>query len=423
MLLPDVPKLEIRSVDGFQGGEREAVVISLVRSSDRGGQDGIGFLRDERRLNVAVTRAKRHCAVICDTETVTKDRFIKGLVDWIEKKGEYRSGAEYAAVTHSDGSGVNLQANKMMADAKVQKQSNQKEQPKKVKGDIASSESIPRDTPDLKTKRELTRIDLMAKINSFSESGKKADEMHLSPSSDYDCVVARELAKQLGLGCRDGEGPNELIIDVVKGTTSDLGALALEETHTTNLTKFAQLDVDDESCESLNDDDEKITPNNDLLRELAIEREKRLSEQLKSQTAKPLAATKKKKGNAKVQKLQGVKQPQQKEIVDELEDLDDMAFLDAQIEKVQASHGRKIVAKGKGYRSVVSLFLSSSADKHLDEATQILFSFLTYILDKRNPYINTFTKRRTQTKRCSILNSSGETQIKGRGPEGEEEIK
>ena len=55
-LLTDIPKLEIRSVDGFQGGEREAVVLSLVRSSEKGGKDGIGFLRDERRLNVAVTR-------------------------------------------------------------------------------------------------------------------------------------------------------------------------------------------------------------------------------------------------------------------------------------------------------------------------------------------------------------------------------
>ena len=46
----ELPKLEIRSVDGFQGGEREAVVLSLVRSSPRGGMDGIGFLRDDRRL-------------------------------------------------------------------------------------------------------------------------------------------------------------------------------------------------------------------------------------------------------------------------------------------------------------------------------------------------------------------------------------
>ena len=52
-LLGDFPKLEIRSVDGFQGGEREAVVLSLVRSSNRGGMDGIGFLKNERRLNVA----------------------------------------------------------------------------------------------------------------------------------------------------------------------------------------------------------------------------------------------------------------------------------------------------------------------------------------------------------------------------------
>jgi ATP-dependent RNA/DNA helicase IGHMBP2 len=52
-VLGDFPELEIRSVDGFQGGEREAVVLSLVRSSNRGGMDGIGFLKNERRLNVA----------------------------------------------------------------------------------------------------------------------------------------------------------------------------------------------------------------------------------------------------------------------------------------------------------------------------------------------------------------------------------
>ena len=63
MLLPDIPKLEIKSVDGFQGGEREAFVLSLVRSSERGGASGIGFLKDDRRLNVAVTRARRQCVV------------------------------------------------------------------------------------------------------------------------------------------------------------------------------------------------------------------------------------------------------------------------------------------------------------------------------------------------------------------------
>ena len=52
----DVPGLEIDSVDGFQGREKEAVVISLVRSNPKG---EIGFLGDVRRMNVAMTRARR----------------------------------------------------------------------------------------------------------------------------------------------------------------------------------------------------------------------------------------------------------------------------------------------------------------------------------------------------------------------------
>jgi len=95
MLLEDIPKLEIRSVDGFQGSEREAVVLSLVRSSERGGIDGIGFLKDERRLNVAVTRAKRHCCIICDSETVHQNSFLKNLVNWFEEKGVYMSAIEF----------------------------------------------------------------------------------------------------------------------------------------------------------------------------------------------------------------------------------------------------------------------------------------------------------------------------------------
>lgn len=51
------PTLEIGTVDGMQGREKEAVIISLVRSND---QREVGFLKEKRRLNVAMTRAKRH---------------------------------------------------------------------------------------------------------------------------------------------------------------------------------------------------------------------------------------------------------------------------------------------------------------------------------------------------------------------------
>ena len=63
-----VPGLEIDSVDGFQGREKEAVVLSLVRSNPEG---EIGFLADVRRMNVALTRARRKLLVIGDSATLS----------------------------------------------------------------------------------------------------------------------------------------------------------------------------------------------------------------------------------------------------------------------------------------------------------------------------------------------------------------
>lgn len=85
--------VEVRSVDSFQGQEREAIVISMVRSN-RVGQ--VGFLADFRRMNVAVTRARRHCALVCDSDTVGSDSFLRGLVDYATEHGRVCSAAEYA---------------------------------------------------------------------------------------------------------------------------------------------------------------------------------------------------------------------------------------------------------------------------------------------------------------------------------------
>ena len=67
-----VPGLEIDSVDGFQGREKEAVVISLVRSNPKG---EIGFLGDMRRMNVAMTRARRKLLMVGDSATLAGHPF------------------------------------------------------------------------------------------------------------------------------------------------------------------------------------------------------------------------------------------------------------------------------------------------------------------------------------------------------------
>ena len=69
MLREKYPGLELGSVDGFQVREKEAVVVSLVRSNS---EHEVGFLGEKRRLNVAMTRPKRHLCICGDAETISK---------------------------------------------------------------------------------------------------------------------------------------------------------------------------------------------------------------------------------------------------------------------------------------------------------------------------------------------------------------
>ncbi len=77
--------IEIKSVDGFQGREKEIILISFVRSNPKG---EIGFLKDLRRLNVAITRAKRKLICIGDASTLGHDTIYKEFLDYIAKEGK-----------------------------------------------------------------------------------------------------------------------------------------------------------------------------------------------------------------------------------------------------------------------------------------------------------------------------------------------
>ncbi|KAF4825508.1 DNA polymerase alpha-associated DNA helicase A [Colletotrichum siamense] len=82
------PGIELGSVDGFQGREKEAVIVSLVRSNSEG---EVGFLGEKRRLNVAMTRPKRSLTVIGDSETVKRgSAFLKRWMDFLEENADLR---------------------------------------------------------------------------------------------------------------------------------------------------------------------------------------------------------------------------------------------------------------------------------------------------------------------------------------------
>ena len=90
-LLLDLP-ITVNTVDGFQGQEREIVYISLVRSNGNG---EIGFLKDYRRMNVAMTRAKKLLVMVGDSATIGGHDFYEKLLEYVETNGSYQTGWEY----------------------------------------------------------------------------------------------------------------------------------------------------------------------------------------------------------------------------------------------------------------------------------------------------------------------------------------
>lgn len=84
--------ITVNTIDGFQGQERDVVYISLVRSNAK---NEIGFLSDTRRMNVAMTRARKQLIVVGDSATIGGNSFYEAFLSYAEQFGKYQSAWEY----------------------------------------------------------------------------------------------------------------------------------------------------------------------------------------------------------------------------------------------------------------------------------------------------------------------------------------
>lgn len=85
-------RITVKTIDGFQGQEKDVIYISMVRSNDT---KDIGFLSDIRRMNVALTRAKKKLVLIGDSATLSNHPFYMHFLDYVESINAYKSAWEY----------------------------------------------------------------------------------------------------------------------------------------------------------------------------------------------------------------------------------------------------------------------------------------------------------------------------------------
>ena len=235
-LVSKYPNLEIRSVDGFQGREKEAVVLSLVRSNQSG---EIGFLSESRRLNVAVTRARRHVAVICNVETVSTDKFLREFVNYLEKHGDIRSAMQYQSgidaqdLARPDGLELTIkdEASKSQKGGGGESKKSgtkQKLKKKRIEGDKKQEQHHSEDNFKKKKERfqkhkmteeeleERSETKTKAFENIINEFMRSKDQFNFKFSSDlnsHDRLLVHEIAERYGLHHESiGEGNERRIV-------------------------------------------------------------------------------------------------------------------------------------------------------------------------------------------------------------------
>ncbi|XP_066541765.1 DNA-binding protein SMUBP-2 [Hoplias malabaricus] len=208
------PELEIKSVDGFQGREKEAVLLSLVRSNRKG---EVGFLAEDRRINVAVTRARRHLMVVCDSQTVRNHDFLKSLVDYMSEHGEVRSAFEYLedlvpenySRSHEDEQGNKAKAKERKRQEKTgeTKQRNNLENKGKRDGQTNASSHTPQPGKNKSTQSkaadpveaQIYKEELRQKLLVFLGDENQTELQFPSSLSSHERLLVHQLSEELGL--------------------------------------------------------------------------------------------------------------------------------------------------------------------------------------------------------------------------------
>ncbi|XP_032438260.1 DNA-binding protein SMUBP-2 isoform X2 [Xiphophorus hellerii] len=202
------PEMEIKSVDGFQGREKEAVVLSLVRSNRKG---EVGFLAEDRRINVAVTRARRHIAVVCDTQTVGNHAFLKSLVDHMAVFGEVRTAFEYLQDIVPQNYTRDHKATKTSTSSTSSKQKSRDHGPGKAKegqkttssskDNTAGSQNHTKShTPAQKDQKDKSRYaEIRLQVENFMKDVNMKNLHFPSSFNSHDRLLVHQIAEELGL--------------------------------------------------------------------------------------------------------------------------------------------------------------------------------------------------------------------------------
>ncbi|XP_077451632.1 DNA-binding protein SMUBP-2 [Stigmatopora argus] len=216
------PDLEIKSVDGFQGREKEAVVLSLVRSNRKG---EVGFLAEDRRINVAVTRARRHVAVVCDTQTVQSHAFLKTLVRHITERGEVRTAFEYLqdivpqnyTRDHKDAKPDRKDVQPDSENAwKVERKKERKKQPSENSGKSSRQHNNPTKSPaptlNDEEQRKKQESEIRGMMEKFLKNLTQRELRFPASFTSHGRLLVHQIAEELGLTHQSqGEGKDRCI--------------------------------------------------------------------------------------------------------------------------------------------------------------------------------------------------------------------